>query len=169
MEVERKKKDAIVGECKSALHTQEDKLVCGPVYLFSWITFISVIMFFFLVILASMCCQCIQEWVLIWKKKEIIYVCGGQWALHWGYSITERHILNGKCCSYIYLCFWKENLNKDDCFFTCSISFHHLCWDIPGSPWQGRMCRFPFQTGLSCPSHHQGSLLKYIPSVRAWG
>lgn len=103
------------------------------------------------------------------KKKEIIYVCGGQWALHWGYSITERHILNGKCCSYIYLCFWKENLNKDDCFFTCSISFHHLCWDIPGSPWQGRMCRFPFQTGLSCPSHHQGSLLKYIPSVRAWG
>lgn len=70
MEVERKKKDAIVGECKSALHTQEDKLVCGPVYLFSWITFISVIMFFFLVILASMCCQCIQEWVLIWKKKR---------------------------------------------------------------------------------------------------
>lgn len=22
-----------------------------------------------------------------------------------------------------------------------------LCWDIPGAPWQGRMWRFPFQTG----------------------
>lgn len=54
-------------------------------------------------------------------------------------------------------------------FFTCSISFRHLCWDIPGAPWQGRMCGFPFQTGLSCPSQHQGSLLKYIPSVKARG
>ena len=47
--------------------------------------------------------------------------------------------------------------------------FAHLCWDIPGAPWLGRMCGFPFQTGLSCPSHHQGSLLKYIPSVKARG
>lgn len=30
------------------------------------------------------------------------------------------------------------------------------------------MCGFPFQTGLSCPSHHQGSLLKYIPSVKGY-
>ena len=54
-------------------------------------------------------------------------------------------------------------------FFACSISSRHLCWDIPGAPWQGRMCGFPFQTGLLCPSHHQGSLLKYVPSVKAWG
>ncbi len=84
--------------------------------------------------------------------------------------MTEHHILNRKCRSYIYSCFRKENLNKDGYFFfTCSISFRHLCWDIPGAPWQGRMCGFPFQTGLSCPSHHQGSLLKYIPSVKAQG
>lgn len=40
--------EAIVDECMAVQHTLEDKLVCGPVYLFSWITFISVIMFFFL-------------------------------------------------------------------------------------------------------------------------
>lgn len=58
------------------------------------------------------------------EKKELIYACGGQRVLYWGYSITEHRILNRKCRSYIYSCFWKENLNKDGCFsFTCSISF----------------------------------------------
>lgn len=52
-------------------------------------------------------------------------------------------------------------------FSTRSISVYQLCWDIPGAPRQGRMCGFPFQTELSCPSHHRGSLQKYIPSVEA--
>lgn len=39
-------KETIGDECMAVQHTLEDKLVCGPVYLFSWITFISVIMFF---------------------------------------------------------------------------------------------------------------------------
>lgn len=60
----RKKRVNAIQQCP-----QEDKLVRHLVYLFSWITFISVIMFFFLLIWVSMCCQCIQEWTLIWRKK----------------------------------------------------------------------------------------------------
>lgn len=87
--------------------------------------------FFFLVIWASMCCQCIQEWELI-GEKEMIYAFGGQWVLCWGYSITEHHILNRKCRSYIYLCFWKENLNKDGYFFHL---FHFLSPSLLGYSW----------------------------------
>lgn len=164
-----KGKETIVGECKAVQHTLEDKLVCGPVYLFSWITFISVIVFF-LGYLSQHVLSVYTSMRVDMRKKEVIYACGGQWVFSWGYSITEHHILNRECRSYIYLCFWKEKLNKDGYFFfTCSISFCHLCWDIPSAPWQGRMWWFPFQTGLSCPSHHQGSLLKYIPSVKARG
>lgn len=166
-----REKETIDGECKAERHAHRRISLCVAQFisLHELHSFLLSCFFFALVIWASMCCQCIQEWAVIWEK-EIIYVCGGQRVLYWGYSITHSHILNRKCRLYIYSCFWKENLNKDGYFFsTCSISFHHLCWDIPGSPWQGRMCRFPFQTGLSCPSHHQGSLLKYIPSVKAWG
>lgn len=82
----------------------------------------------------------------------------------WGYGATADDIL---IRPYSYVCFWKENLNKDGYFLLVPFPFT-LFWDIPGSLWLCRMSRFPFQTGLSCPSHQQGSLLKYIPSVSIW-
>lgn len=83
----------------------------------------------------------------------------------------DHHIVNRMCHSNIDESFWKENLHEDDHFPPiCSISCRHLYWNIPGATWQGRMRRFPFQTGLLCPSNHQGSLQKYIsvPFVKAW-
>ena len=113
-----REKETVDGECEAVLHTLEDKLVCGPLYLFSWITFISVIMFFFLSWLSEAACVVSVYKSESWcEKKELISACGGQWVLYWGYSITEHHILNRKCRSHIYSCFWKENLNKDGCFF----------------------------------------------------
>lgn len=95
--------------------------------------------------------------------------------LWWSGGIRLRcqyRIMNRMCRSYISKSFWNEKLHKGGFFPpppTCSISYRHLYWNIPGAPWQGRTRRFPFQTGLSCPSNHQGSLRKYIPSVEAWG
>lgn len=60
--------------------TQEDKLVCGLVYLFSWITFISVIMFFSPPLLSKPACVVSvykhESW---YEEKEVIYACVGQW------------------------------------------------------------------------------------------
>lgn len=123
-------KETIDGECKAALHTLEDKLVCGPVYLCSWITFISVIMFFFLGYLSQHVLSVYTRVRVDMRKRN--YACGGQWVLCWGYSITQHHILNRKCRSYIYLCFWKENLNKNGNFFHL---FHFLSPSLLGYSW----------------------------------
>lgn len=125
--------------------------------------------YIFLIINAT-CLVCIhkQESWYQGKKEKKIYPCGGQVVFGWGTSIVSWI----ECVVPIF-----TNLFEMKSFIkmafspppTCSISYRHLYWNIPGAPWQGRTRRFPFQTGLSCPSNHQGSLRKYIPSVEAWG
>lgn len=155
---------------RAVQRTQEDKLVCGPVYLFSWITFISVIMFFFpLCYLSQHVLSVYTSMRVDMKKKKrsaLVLVSGNSTKVTVLQSIMSW-IEN--VVPIFTRVFERKTSIKMAIFFTCSISFCRLCWDIPGAPWQSRMWWFPFQTGLSCPSHHQGSLPKYIPSVRARG
>lgn len=126
--------------------------------------------FIFLIINVT-CLVCIHKQECRYQGEKInkndlpLWWSAGIWLRY------ENRIMNRMCRSYIYESFWNETLHKDSFFSlpTCSISYRHLYWNIPAAPWQGRTRRFPFQTGLSCPSNHQGSLRKYIPSVEAWG
>lgn len=97
------------------------------------------------------------------KKRKKIYPCGGQVVFGWGTSIVSWI----ECVVPIFTNLFEIKSFIKMAFF--QISYRHLYWNIPGVSWQGRTRRFPFQTGLSCPSNHQGSLRKYIPSVEAWG
>lgn len=142
----------------AVLLTQEGKSVCGLVYLLSWIAFISVmVLFSHLSVPACVVC----EWIGMKRKRSmpaVVSLCSSEYNRA---SHPEEEVL------LQYLPVFERKISIKMIFFHLFHFLFQLCWDIPGAPWQSWICRFPFQTGLSCPSHHQGSLLKYIPSVKA--